>query len=133
MSTICQRCNTPGPVIDVFGDVRCFDCWGSPHLPPKHARELLNEAEELCPSTAPWMVDAIANVGENWLIAEFGYSDRLMDRAIVTTDRVRTSEDIDGDGDAESDAAFLVWCRNHWEDIKGALMQASASYEEAGL
>lgn len=82
------------------------------------AADLLDAANALEPTTAPWIVDVAENVGDNWPVAQMGYSSTAEEDYIITTGDVRASE---VEGDAKTDAAWIVWCRNHWGDILDAL------------
>lgn len=71
--------------------------------------------------SAPWKADDKKNMGENWLLADFGNWERYPNderheegHAILTTDRVRCSETW---GDARGDAEFCAWARNKMESL----------------
>jgi hypothetical protein len=59
-------------------------------------------------STGPWRIDLSKNVGNNWLVAEFGGDDDGHSY-IVTTDNVHASE-LEGHG-AKADAEFVAAAR----------------------
>jgi hypothetical protein len=72
------------------------------------------------PTTGPWRVETRENEGHNWLIASLGASEDGKDY-IVTTDGVHASE---YDGDAKSDAEFIVWARNNFLFLWNAYVDA---------
>lgn len=55
-------------------------------------------------TTRPWITDVIANIGENWLVANCGSDDAGVTH-IVTTDSIHASELT---GDSGADAEFIA-------------------------
>lgn len=58
-------------------------------------------------TTGPWIPDVMANIGKNWLVADFGRDENTIGH-IVTTDSIRASQ---LSGDPESDAKFIALAR----------------------
>lgn len=95
-------------------------------------RELADDASDFDPGTGPWAVEEAPVGGQlsgnNWLIADMGtYDDHQRGtsfQVFVTTDRVRGS---DAGLWPATDAAWIVWCRNNWDQIQIALRLAAES------
>lgn len=92
--------------------------------------QLLDEAQRLEPCTAPWRIDVIDNVGENWLLADLG-EDMDCNHYILTTDEIHGSEL--SRSDPASDGAWMVWCRNHWDVLLRGLAALAEAEERARL
>ncbi len=78
-------------------------------------------------SNRPWRTNTADKIGQDWLIASFGYDNETDADIILTTDCIRGSE-FDGDG-ALADAAFIAALVNTLPDIN-RLREALEWYSE---
>lgn len=83
-------------------------------------------------STRPWKVEAGFS-GNDWLIASLGNSGEDGENYHIVTDHVHASE---FEGDAKTDAEFIVWCRNDMAKIGRAyvaLRSVAVDLYQAGI